>query len=114
MDTFAAADLGHLVKLPRSSPSVSSLVVLNILFFVGGGIALFSEPELGAVELQIGGLVIGYLVVLWYWISIQRGEVLEISTVFLAFFGMYIVLPIVAMFTVLQDAVVGLRLIEGI
>ncbi len=97
MDAFAVpASGGDTVRIVPSSPWVSSLIVLNALVLAAGWTAFLLPGPLSAAEMLSGTLIIVYLVVFSYHSVRHPHDLLEIDTVFLAFFGVYVIVPIVA------------------
>lgn len=84
------------MRIASSSPWLSSLAILNVLVFMAGAIALAMPGELGTNDIMLSALVIAYLVVLSYRCARHPADLVEMDTLFLAFFGIYVVLPIVA------------------
>jgi len=79
-----------------SSPWLSSLAVLNVLVLAAAALALAVPGALNTSDMMLGVLVIAYLVVLWYLRARHPDDLVEMDTLFFAFFGIYVVLPIVA------------------
>jgi len=96
MDTPAPPPPGDVVKTAFSSPWVSALAVTNVLVLTAGGIALAMPGTLSSSDLMLGALVIAFLVAFWYRCARHPNDLVEMDTVFLAFFGAYVVLPIAA------------------
>ena len=84
------------MRIASSSPWLSSLAVLNMLVLPAGALALAMPGALSTNDIMLGALVIAYLVVLWYRCARHPDDLVEMDTVFLVFFGIYVVLPIVA------------------
>jgi hypothetical protein len=84
------------MRIVRSSPWLSSLSVLNVLVVAAGALALAIPRAMSTSDITLGVLVIAYLVVLWYFRARHPADLVEMDTLFFAFFGIYVVLPIVA------------------
>ena len=96
MDAPAAPPPGDVVRTVLSSPWGSSLAALNVLVLTAGAVALATPGTLGTSDIMLGALVVSFLVALWYRCARHPDDLVEMDTVFLAFFGAYVVLPIVA------------------
>jgi len=97
----APAAVGDTVRTGLSSWA-SSLAVLNVLLLTAMVAALV--VPLSLTHLQLGALLVAYLTFLWHRTMLHPHDPLEIDTVYLAFFGIYVVVPIVT-FVALQEAV---------
>jgi hypothetical protein len=98
MDAPAAAPaLGDIVRTILSSPWGSSLALLNALVITAGAVALAMPGAITTNDLLLGMLLAAYLVVLWFRCVRHPKDLIEMDTMFLLFFGIYVVLPIVAM-----------------
>ena len=84
------------MRIARSSPWLSSLAVLNVLVLAAGALVLALPGGLNASDITLSALVIAYLVVLWYLCSRHPDDLVEMDTLFFAFLGIYVLLPIVA------------------
>jgi hypothetical protein len=101
MDPAAAPPtLGNDVRISspwlRVSPWLSSLAVLNLLVLTASAVALAKPGAIDASDVTLTALVISYLIALWYRCARHPSDLLEMDTMFLVFFGIYVVLPIVA------------------
>ena len=99
MDASAAtSSVGDVVRAVLSSPWLNSLVVLNVLVVSAGIVALAMPEVLSPVDIGLTVLVIAYFAVLWYRCATHPRDLVEMDTVFLVFFGIYVVVPVVAFF----------------
>jgi oligosaccharide repeat unit polymerase len=94
----ATSPVGDLVRAALSSPWLSSLAVLNLLVLSAGIVALAMPDVLSPVDIWLTVLLIAYSAALWYRCATHPRDLVEMDTVFLVFFGMYVVLPVVAFF----------------
>jgi len=101
------------VRALLSSAWGSSLAFLNALV-ISAGIAAVSIPgSISTNDLLLVLLLTVYLVALWFRCARHPQDLVEMDTLFLVFFGVYVVLPIVAMvlWHVLGDAPVFVDLV---
>ena len=95
MDAPAAPPC-DVVRTVLASPWASSLTVLTMLVLTASAVAVATPGTLATSDMMLGALVVSFLVSLWYRCALHPADLVEMDTVFLAFFGVYVVLPIVA------------------
>ena len=91
----AAPPVGDVVKIAwASSPWLSALAVLDVLALMACVVAVAGPVVLSTSHMLLGVLLIVYLAALAYRAARHPGNLVEMDTVFLGFFGVYVVLPI--------------------